>query len=64
MQSYTFEELDIRGKVFAVSRYPASHLINDLAAGVDVSAPGFCLADSYVFQFIHWRFTEHGERVA
>ena len=58
MQSYTFDQLDERGKSNACELYKNDPLVKDLR-----SKDHYLSLDSALVQ-LAWRFTIHGERVA
>jgi hypothetical protein len=70
MQTYTFDELDQRGQLFATNRYKEAIWNNDFK---DVPAEVLPQVEldrhklahmAFTFANDGWRFNEHGERTA
>lgn len=64
MKSFTFNELDERGKLAAISRYINNRDIKRIRQAEHLA--GIVLEDntSPILARLPWRFNEHGERIA
>lgn len=64
MQTFTFNELDERGKQAAISRYINNRDIERIRQAEHLA--GIALEDntSPILGRLPWRFNEHGERIA